>query len=208
LVLEESLRLLHPYLPFVTEEIYAKLPPEVKTADLLIRAPYPAPDKAREYPAEAAQFSLLQDLVRATRALRTDCGIDPAAKIKISVFSVTHTSVSSVVNSSIFCLLANASSVDFSQEKPKNAIGAPCGASEVYLHTDTGIDLTTLLARFEKECTAEKAFAAKLTAKLAGSFAEKAPPDVVAQEREKLEKARLHAEKLAGYLNSLQGGAP
>jgi valyl-tRNA synthetase len=204
-VLEESLRLLHPYLPFVTEEIYGKLPPEVKTAGLLIGAPYPAPTTEREYAAEAADFAALQDLVRAARALRTDCGIDPAAKVRVTI--VTAKSPLAAGQAPIFCLLANASAVDTAAAKPKDAIGAPCGKAEVFVHTGAGVDPTALVARFEKERAGEAAFAEKIAAKLAGSFAEKAPPEVVAQEREKLEKAKLHAEKLAGYIASLKGGA-
>jgi valyl-tRNA synthetase len=202
-VLEESLRLLHPYLPFVTEEIYSKLPAELKTASLLIAAPYPDSGTEREYVDDAAAFTLLQDLVRATRALRTDCGIDPAAKVKVTI--VAAASPLQPDQYPIFCLLANASAVDFSPEKPKNAIGAPCGKAEVFVHTGSGVDPTTLVARFEKERANENAFADKLEAKLAGSFVEKAPPAVVAQEREKLAQARIHAEKLAAYIASLKG---
>jgi valyl-tRNA synthetase len=213
LVLEESLRLLHPYLPFVTEEIYSKLPPEVKTGELLISAPYPVPDKTREYAAEAADFAQLQELVRGVRALRSDCGIDPAAKVVVTV--VTNKNGASATGAkqatgavapTVFCLLANAGSVDFADTKPTNAIGAPCGEYEVFIHTGVGVDLRALVARFEKERAAEAAFADKLEAKLAGSFAQKAPPEVVAQERDKLAKARSHAAKLAAYSSSLQGG--
>jgi valyl-tRNA synthetase len=97
--------------------------------------------------------------------------------------------------------------VDAAAVKPQIAIGAPCGKAEVFVHTGAGVDPTALVARFEKERAGETAFAEKLAAKLAGSFAEKAPPEVVAQERENLAQARAHAEKLAGYIASLRGGA-
>ena len=92
-ILEESIRLLHPYLPFVTEEIYGKLPLAELVATrsasnkiittstyngMLINAPYPEYTDARQNAQIEARFEVLKELITKTRALRVDCGIDPA----------------------------------------------------------------------------------------------------------------------------------
>ena len=83
-VLAKSLRLLHPLLPFVTEEIYSRLP-NVKPGELLITAPYPAYDE-KNFNAEAERdFAFLMDLVRQIRTLRSECTIPPEKKIRVLV---------------------------------------------------------------------------------------------------------------------------
>jgi valyl-tRNA synthetase len=204
-VLEESLRLLHPYLPFVTEEIYGKLPDAVKKAPMLIAAHYPAPSGDRENAAELEKFAALQDLIRAVRALRADCGISPDVKLNLAV-KITQDSPAEVCLTQVelIRLLAGANDVGF-DEKPAKAIGAAGNGFEVFLRVDEAVNEAQLLARFKKEYDREKGFADRTQAKLAGSFAEKAPLEIVAQEREKLEKAQEHAGKLLSYIHDLDG---
>jgi valyl-tRNA synthetase len=206
-VLEESLRLLHPYLPFVTEEIYGKLPDAVKKAPMLIAAPYPVPLPSRENAAELEKFAVLQDLIRAVRALRADCGISPDVKLNLSL-KITQGSPAEVSRTQVelIRLLAGANDIGF-DEKPAKAIGAAGNGFEVFLRVDGAVNEAQLLARFKKEYDSEKAFADRTQAKLAGSFTEKAPPEVVAAEREKLEKAQEHAGKLLSYIHDLQADA-
>jgi valyl-tRNA synthetase len=81
-VLAESLRLLHPLLPFVTEEIYGKLP---NTDGLLITAPYPRFAEQRHDPEGERHFAFLQELVRMIRTLRSECTITPEKKLRVLV---------------------------------------------------------------------------------------------------------------------------
>ena len=93
-ILEESLRLLHPYLPFVTEEIYQKLPlEEIAKArgvafnkdTMLIDSAYPEVNDSRKNAEIEKRFDVLQDLIRAIRALRAECGISPDVKLHIGL---------------------------------------------------------------------------------------------------------------------------
>jgi valyl-tRNA synthetase len=89
-VLAESLRLLHPLIPFVTEEIYGKLPWKQPLragaeAGLLIKAPYPEYDEARAAPELEADFAFIQELVTQTRTLRSECTVPPSAKLRVLV---------------------------------------------------------------------------------------------------------------------------
>ncbi len=73
-ILEEALRLLHPFLPFLTEEIYQKLP---RKQDACIVAPYPEKRADRVFPEEAESYAVLQELVRLIRTLRSEFTIPP-----------------------------------------------------------------------------------------------------------------------------------
>jgi valyl-tRNA synthetase len=99
-VLSESLKLLHPLIPFVTEEIYAKLPAECKRSgnvelplerkrkgnvELLITARYPAWDPERDDPEGEGRFAFLQDLVRRIRTCRSECTVTPDKQLRASV---------------------------------------------------------------------------------------------------------------------------
>ncbi|MCL1836375.1 MAG: valine--tRNA ligase [Treponema sp.] len=84
-VLAESLKLLHPLLPFVTEEIYGKLP----NADgLLITSPYPQFDERRSDNDGERRFAFLQELVRMIRTLRSECTITPDKKLRVLVRAI------------------------------------------------------------------------------------------------------------------------
>ena len=226
-VLEESLRLLHPYLPFVTEEIYSKLPVAQLVENrkaameslggeglkvvsnslytgMLVAAPYPVPAEERQNEGVARRFGVLQELIRSVRALRAECGLSPDAKLNIAL-QLTPNSPAEVCRekTELIQLLAGVASIDFAEEKPQRAIGAVGDGFEVFLLVEGSINLDQLLARFKKELTNEQAFADKVSAKLSGKFAQNAPADVVAAERVKLENTQRRIEKLTSYIESL-----
>ena len=226
-VLEESLRLLHPYLPFVTEEIYSKLPvvqlvENRKTAiaalgekplqvlssslytGMLVAAPYPVPAEDRQNQTVARRFAVLQDVIRSVRALRAECGLSPDAKLNIAL-QITPNSPAEVCREKVdlIQLLAGVANIEFTDTKPQRAIGAVGAGFEAFLLVEGSINLDQLLARFKKELASEQAFADKVSAKLAGKFAQNAPAEVVAAEREKLENTKRRIEKLTSYIESL-----
>ncbi len=220
-VLEESLRLLHPYLPFVTEEIYRFLPREIlaenrkkfATGDakekagycgMLINAPYPEVLKERTFESAATRFASLQELVRQVRALRAECGISPDVKLHAAI-QIVPGSAAEVFKEKVelICLLAGLSKIDFVAEKPAASIGTVGNGFEAFIIVGENIDLAQLKARFTKEITTESAFVQKVEAKLKGKFVDHAPADVVAAEREKLANTKRRIEKLTSYLQSL-----
>ena len=220
-VLEESLRLLHPYLPFVTEEIYQKLPLQeiVKNRkelqnnkicstslydSMLISAPYPEFAQERENCLVETRFNVLKDLIRSLRALRAECGISPDMKLQIALI-ITKGSAAEVCLEKVdlIKLLAGVAEINFVESKPNGAIGTVGEGFEAFIIISDGIDLPKLKARFEKELGNENAFVQKVQAKLAGKFAQNAPAEVVAAEREKLVASQRRIEKLSSYLESL-----
>jgi len=220
-VLEESLRLLHPFLPFVTEEIYDKLPLADIAANrtksgtncivsdsvytgMLVAAPYPVPVDGRTNEKVSARFAVLQELIRAVRGLRVECGLDPAAKLHLAVL-VTPGSAAEVCRekTDMIELLAGVANVRFVTEKPAESIGAVGVGFEVFVLVDESVNRDQLLERFRKAVETEKALVARSEAKLGGKFAEHAPAEVISAEREKLEESRRRIEKLTSYIETL-----
>ena len=220
-VMEESLRLLHPYLPFVTEEIYGKLPLDEIFANrtktgaqkiisnettrlMLVDCPYPEVSDSRTDESVTRRFAVLQDLIRNIRALRVECGLDPAAKLHVAIM-VSAGSAAEVIKekTDMVELLAGVSKIDFVQSKPAGAIGTVGSGFEASLLVDEGINKEQLKARFEKSIVTEESAIKKSEAKLSGKFAEHAPAEVVQAERDKLEESRRRVEKLSGYLKEL-----
>ncbi|HZK20326.1 MAG TPA: valine--tRNA ligase, partial [Treponemataceae bacterium] len=152
-VMEESLRLLHPYLPFITEEIYSKLPLAkmvknrkavasannkiVTTSDwtgMLIVAPFPTGTDERENKKTTARFTVLQDLIRSIRALRAECGISPDTKLEIALMITKDSNAEVCVEKKdLIKLLAGVKSIQFVDNKPESAIGAVGEGFEAFI---------------------------------------------------------------------------
>ena len=147
---------------------------------------------------------IAEKLGRSVRALRAECGLSPDAKLNIAL-QITPNSPAEVCREKVdlIQLLAGVASINFADEKPQRAIGAVGDGFEAFLLVEGSINLDQLLARFKKELANEQAFADKVSAKLAGKFAQNAPADVVAAEREKLENTKRRIEKLTSYIESL-----
>ena len=220
-VLEESLRLLHPYIPFVTEEIYSKLPladlMENRTKagrqsvlyndvwnGLLVNASYPEVCDGRLVPEITKRFDALKDLIRSIRALRAECGVDPASKIHIAIL-ITPGTAAEVIRekTDMIQLLAGVSAIDFVEEKPAKSIGTVGQGFEAFLLVDENINTQQLIARFNKEIALEESSVKRSESKLNGSFAQHAPAEVVQAERDALAESKRRIEKLRSYLNSL-----
>ncbi|WP_147613892.1 valine--tRNA ligase [Treponema pectinovorum] len=220
-VLEESLRLLHPFIPFVTEEIYQKLPLNeiVKNrqaaanqkilsnsaySSMLITSPYLDFVEERENSKISLRFETLQDLIRNVRGLRNECGVNPADKINLAIL-VEKGSSAEVCREKVeeICLLAGLSKVEFIEEKPQKAIGTVGSGYEAFILLDENINKEQLLKHFNKDLQKEKADAQKIEFKLNGKFAQHAPQDVVQSERDNLEAIKRKIEKLASYIASL-----
>ena len=221
-ILEESLRLLHPYIPFVTEEIYAKLPVKELVAarkeastqkiasnsdyeGMLINAPYPEFVEERENDQINKRFDVLKDLIGKVRALRVECGIDPAEKINIAIL-VSKGSAAEVCHEKVemIQLLAGVKTVDFVEAKPASSIGTVGSDFEAFIIVDESINKEQLLARFKKTLEKEQGYARMSENKLNGNFAKHAPANLVEEEKQRLADSNKKIVTLESYIKELE----
>ncbi|WP_314663034.1 valine--tRNA ligase [uncultured Selenomonas sp.] len=202
-VLERTMRLLHPFMPFLTEEIWQKLPHEGRS---IMRAPWPEVDE-KEIDAEAeAAMTAIMEVIKVTRNLRAELGTPPGKKSAL-LLRVRDAALADVfaAHTDYFHALASASEVTFLAEAapdPENVVTGALAGAAVYLPLAGLIDVEKETARLTKERDNLEKEIARLSGKLANAgFTSKAPAAVVAAEREKLagyeEKIGLIRSRLA-----------
>jgi valyl-tRNA synthetase len=215
-VLAESLRLLHPLIPFVSEEIYGKLPTGRSKGDgLLINAPYPEYNEERNDTEGERRFAFLQDLVRQIRTCRSECTVTPDKKLK-AVVKAGEISAFLEENSNLVKLLAGLEELrletrDGTETKSFTPIQAADGAIglagtgwEALLYLGGAVDTKALRAKFEKNLERDKQFIAALEKKIANpDFVRNAPPELVEGEKQKLAEATERTGKIQSYLRGL-----
>ncbi|HVO37439.1 MAG TPA: valine--tRNA ligase, partial [Spirochaetia bacterium] len=214
-LLEESLRLAHPFLPMITEEIYQKLlqaregerrrsqgwrkPPSqdaaAKPVSIMTR-PYPAADPGRVSGPIAARFASLQELVRAVRTIRAEFMIPPDSRIDVSVVAEagagtrenfeSHRQLIAHLTGSRELTLSSSDAAPFGRSG-EGSIAAAGRGFEVFVFIREAIDAPRELARLAKERERAEAERKRAEAKLAtASFVERAPREVVEREKEKV----------------------
>ena len=219
-ILEESLRLLHPYIPFVTEEIYSKLPLNelVESRDpnnsivttstykgMIINAPYPQSNDARKNSEMEAKFDALEDLIAKVRAAKVDCGIDPAIKINIAV-KIEKGSNAEIAREKLemIQLLAGVAKIEFVDVKPASSIGTVGNGFEAFVLVDENINKEQLLQRFQKTLEKEQGYARMSENKLNGNFAQHAPAELVQAEKDRLAESQKKIATYQSYIAELK----
>ncbi|GHV42394.1 valine--tRNA ligase [Spirochaetia bacterium] len=220
-VLAESLRLLHPLLPFVTEEIYGKLPEELRQGGaggmdgggLLITAPYPEYDEKRANPGGEADFAFLQELVRGVRTLRSECTITPDRKIRVLVRPSGEKAGILEANTELVKLLAGIGELEIGvPQSSGQGTGRPAGSIavvgagfEAFVFIAEAADLGALKQKFSKDIDKDRKFIDGLKSKLGNEkFIQNAPPELVQGEKDKLAEALKRREKLESYIRDLE----
>ncbi|SHN85725.1 valine--tRNA ligase [Desulfitobacterium chlororespirans] len=204
-VLEGIMRLLHPYMPFITEEIWHNLP---TSGESIMIQSWPKVNGYREDDTEK-QMNQIMDVIKAVRNIRAEMNVQPGKKAEIilvapekAVFEVLESGRESIR------LLAGGSAVDVVSNlevKPAQAASAVLEGVEVYLPLRGLLDLDKEIARVEKEIAQAQLEQSRLAGKLNNQgFVAKAPEQVVAKEREKLEGINGRIAALKVRLAELQ----
>jgi valyl-tRNA synthetase len=201
-VLEAVLRLAHPVIPFITEELWQKVAPLAgKTGESICVAPYPQSEAAKIDVAAEAFVGELKALVDAVRNLRGEMGIGPAERIPLVASGDADTLTGMFPYMKALARLSEASVAASLPEA--DAPVAVVGESRLMLRIE--IDVPAEIARLEKEVARLTAEVAKAEGKLGnGSFVQRAPAAVVAQERERLAGFRATLEKVEKQLGKLK----
>ena len=204
-VLEQGLKMLHPYLSFITEEIYQKLP---QTDGPLITAAYPAVTELWSFPDTAVSFSLLQDLIRGIRTLRSEFTIPPEKKIPVTVFMDKDFKAETFFNGHqpLIAQLVNTNELVLTTEKPsiEGSVAAAGSGFEAYVFIRDVIDIDKELIKLKKEQQKMEKMIKQTEGKLKNErFLSNAPDDVVEKEKSKLSEFTERAEKIGFYLAEL-----
>ena len=218
-VLDTSLRLLHPYTPYVTEELWGRLKraAQVRSEHLapaggweeaLIVARWPQAEAEESWEASAVEdFSLIMEMVRAIRNARAEKKVTPGKLIPATIAAGGRIGIIGEQLASIIALAhldrAETRLVESLAEKPANAIGLVVSGVEIYLPLTGMVDNQAERVRMEKELAEVESQIERLKMLLNGPFAEKAPEPVVEKERQKLAAFMETAEKLKGQIKSL-----
>lgn len=205
-ILEESLRLLHPFLPFITEELYQKLP--YKSAVALITAAYPTVQTARSNHPDEEAFMALQAVVGSVRAMRTQYTISPEKKVRLALrFDDGYAHKAFVqAHEALLLALTKASSVDFTNNDDlSEAVQAPSDGYTVYLFARDFIDVAAEREKIGREQIKLKQTIEAVDKKLNNpNFMSKANPEAVAKEQSKREQAMNTLNKLAEQWAALE----
>ncbi len=200
-VLSNTLKLLHPFMPYITEEIWQSLP---HSGDSIMISQWPMYDSALDFSKEEADFEKIMDAIKAIRNRRSEMNVPPSRKAKVCI----ATALDKVFNAgaSYFCRLASASVVEVADNFDiKGAVRVVTDAANIYIPMNELVDASAEIARLEKDLKKaldDKNFFEK---KLSNpGFVAKAPENVLNEQREKLKKVEDKIELINQSISDLK----
>lgn len=204
-VLRDSLRLLHPFMPFVTEAIYGHL---IHQDPTIMLSDWPRADESLANPADEAQMTVLMAAIREIRNVRTGMGVPPSRKAGIIVVAPDAATRQMFTNGVSFLQrMASISSLAAQADQtgiPPTAVAAIFPGGEIYIPLTDLIDLGKEIDRLDKEKTNLEAEVNRVTAKLGNeAFVSKAPAKVIQTEQEKLARYQAMLVKVSERLAQL-----
>ena len=218
-MLDQTLRLLHPFIPFVTEEIWSHLKktaqahsasfaPQGGWEEALITARWPEPRPAESWEmSKVADFSMVQEIIRSIRNLRSEKNVKPSKHIPATLVSENAAGILSQQAVTLAALaqldLQALVITEHLDSKPQGHIALVVGSVEIFLPLAGLIDTGEERQRLEKDLADTQVQIERLEALLGGAFAQKAPAAVVRKEREKLAGYQDTARKLLGQIEAL-----
>ncbi len=201
-VLTEILKLLHPFMPFITEEIYQALP---HTGEALVIERYPEYSAALSFPQDEENFEVIMNAIKAVRSRRAEMNVPPSKKPHLIIVS----SKADIFETGRVYLskLAYAGSLTITDTAPAEAEGmvsVVTDEAKMYMPLNELVDIEKERQRIEKELTKAQAELERVEKKLNNeSFVSKAPENVVNAEREKAAKAKALIDNLSDSLKAL-----
>lgn len=207
-VLVSAMKLLHPYMPFITEEIYQCLPHE---AESIMISKWPVADESLVDPEAERGMNAIMDSIKAIRNMRAEVNTNPGKKIPAIMLVSEDLREVVAHNDSYIKLLGGIDNLELrplNGEKPENAMAAVVTGIEVYLPLAGLIDVEKETQRLSKELAAMEKDLQRAGGKLNNAgFLAKAPEDVIAKERAKYEElsGKIEAvKKRMAYLAELK----
>ena len=185
--LEKILRLLHPFMPYITEEIWQTIPHEGETVML---SQYPDFDPALDYPEAVAQMEKVMNAIRGIRNRRNEMNVPPSKKAKVYIATKFEDTFKS--GAQFICKLASASEVEVGESFDlEGAVNIVTADAKIYIPMDELVDKKAELERLTKELQQVEKRLAQSEGKLNNQgFVAKAPAEVVEKVKGQAEKER------------------
>lgn len=204
-VLKDILRLLHPFMPFITEEIWSFMP---NTTGLLVTDKWPTVEGQYHNATAEKDMTMIMDSIRNLRNVRAEMEVAPSRKAKCMILA-TDPSVSSVLmnQSEYLITLASCSEVVVAVDKasiPEDAVSAVIHGAELYLPLDDLIDFDKEMERLQKERTKLQKEVDRVISKLNNEgFVSKAPANLLEEERQKEAKYQEMLATVDARINAI-----
>jgi len=208
-VLETMLRLMHPIIPFITEEIWQSIKPLTGiTSDTIMLEPYPQADENKLDDAATSDMQCVQDFITSIRQIRSEMDIKPSLKLNILMQNWTADDQQRFANTNVFInAMAKVESVEWLEsdaDAPESAT-ALVGDMKVLIPLAGIIDKDAETARLNKEIEKKQKGLQGLEGRLSNpSFTDKAPEAVVNQVREQYAEQKAAVEQLQEQLEKIQ----
>ncbi len=200
--LGSTLKLLHPFMPFVTEEIWQSLPHE---GEALIVAPWPEYEEGHAFPQAEAEMKKVMELITAVRTRRSEMNVPPSKKAHLMVETAAPQAF--VTEQEAIARLAYCSSVEVGGhfEQTEGSVTVVTAACRGYLPMDDLVDKKAETARLQKELEGAKKQLATAQAKLQNEkFISKAPQNVIDGVKDNAKKLQEKVRMIEESLKALQ----
>ncbi len=204
-VLGDSMKLLHPFMPFVTEEIYLSL---FGSGESIMISDWPEYDENMDYSAEEKAMSFVMEAIRGIRNARANMNVPPSRKANI-IFTAQDEDNRTVLKNAkaYFVKLAGASSITVQEDEsgiPPKAVSVVIDGAAIFMPLSDLIDIDKEIARLKGEADKLEKEMQRASGKLNNpNFVSKAPEKLVAAEKEKVEKYRKMRDEVLHRLKEL-----
>ncbi len=203
-VLDNTLRLLHPFMPFITEELWQQLPHE---GESIMTASWPVYDEKLEFEKEEYDFAVLMEVIRSIRNIRSEEGVPPSKRVKVIVRPTDDRSKKILDGGEEYIKkLGYAEEVDIMDEKPseKAMRSAVLSDMEIYIPLTDLIDIDKEIEKLNNDKQKIESEIKRSADMLANEgFVKKAPAHVVENERSKLAKYKETLDKIEDRISTL-----
>ena len=202
-VLTEMMKLLHPFMPFITEEIWQALPHD---GEMLILESYPKFDEKLSFPRDEQDFETLMDAIKAVRSRRAEMNVPPSRKAHLII--ATEKGEIFENGRAFLMKLAYAGEITLTNVAPSDVEGmvsVVTGEAKMFMPMSDLVDLAKERERIEKELEkAQKEYDGQMAKLSNESFMAKAPEKVIEAEKERTAKAKSLIDNLTESLNKLR----
>ncbi len=203
-VLEQVLKLLHPFVPFITEKIYQSMPNA--NGSIMIKE-FPRYNSRQNYYASVKEIDLVKEVIKNVRNIKVQTGAAPSKRVKLYVATENQKAIK---NGAVYIeKLAGVSEIEFIESKSQlteKVVSQIIGGTELFVPLGELVDLNKELERLQNELTKIESEIQRASSKLSNNgFLEKAPKSLVDSEREKLNKFLDIRKKIAIQIKELNG---